>query len=278
MLFSLSLPYFFKYLFKENEDFSVFGFILLNIMWNNQRAIHLVALTTLMVLSILCHPFTIYCTKRIIFLLALHFERTVERLWQYDSVISKWKAGKKWGRALITTDIPSAPPLSVLSVVTVGTTNWPESMRKGKAVIMAKKLKLPDVFSKFCIRRYVPIRGCPGRESFCSRWLWMEHGTTTSTTLKDKPIPINDVLLVFGILSALNYTKLFKDKNWQNCGLFWVGVFTCTMTVFKPRLLLNVYLCELGSGGELELNWLWFFGNVIYITRMQIFIVSLSQM
>lgn len=41
----------------------------------------------------------------------------------------------------------------------------------------------------------------------------MEHGTTTSTTLKDKPIPINDVLLVFGILSALNYTKLFKDKN-----------------------------------------------------------------
>lgn len=147
MLFSLSLPYFFKCLFKENEDFSVFGFILLNIMWNNQRAIHLVALTTLTVLSILCHPFTIYCTKRIIFLLALHFERTVERLWQYDSVISKWKAGKKWGRALITTDIPSAPPLSVLSVVTVGTTNWPESMRKGKAVIMAKKLKLPDMCS-----------------------------------------------------------------------------------------------------------------------------------
>lgn len=92
---SVSLPYFFKYLFKENEDFSVFGFILLNIMWNNQRAIHLVALTTLTVLSILCHPFTIYCTKKIIFLLALHFERIVERLRQYDLVISKRKAGKK---------------------------------------------------------------------------------------------------------------------------------------------------------------------------------------
>lgn len=41
----------------------------------------------------------------------------------------------------------------------------------------------------------------------------MEHGTTTSSTLKDKTIPLNYVPLVFGILSALNDTKLFKIKT-----------------------------------------------------------------
>lgn len=56
-----------KWLFKANEDFSVLHILLIyNVKYLAEKPteVYLVALPILKIISVLCNPFKIYCTKR----------------------------------------------------------------------------------------------------------------------------------------------------------------------------------------------------------------------